>query len=320
MEYRAVGRSGLKVSALALGGWTTFGGSVRDGRVITEIIHAAFEAGINYFDMADVYARGACEQAMGRVLAQFPRQALVLASKCFWPMSESPNDRGLSRKHIVESVTASLRRLGTDYLDLYFCHRHDPDTPLEETIEALDDLVRQGKILYWGTSEWSGAQLRQAHQVAGDRRRTAPRVEQPQYSLLHRQRVEEEVRPDALECGMGLVVWSPLAMGLLTGKYDQGLPEGSRLARLEWLREKVYSEEVLGRTRRLSELAARSGHTPAQLSLAWLLAQKGVSSVITGATSVTQLRENLAALEVTLEPEVSAELESIFPPGGALPF
>ncbi|GIW72833.1 MAG: voltage-gated potassium channel [Planctomycetota bacterium] len=314
MEYRPLGRAGTRVSAFGLGGWTTYGGSVTDPAAVRAIVHAAFDAGINLFDMADVYARGECERLMGQALRELPRERLVMTSKVFWPMSEDVNDRGLSRKHIMESVHKSLRRLGTDYLDLYFCHRWDPDTPLEETARAMDDLVHQGKVLYWGTSEWSGEQLRAAWQLAGQSNLYPPQVEQPQLSLLVRRRFESDVAPAARELGMGLVVWSPLASGLLTGKYDGGLPAGSRLARIEWLREEWLREEHLARVRRMKPLADELGCSRAQLALAWAAAQPGVSSVLLGATSVEQLRENLGALQVRLSEEVLRQLDEIFPP------
>lgn len=314
MPYRRLGEAGIKVSALSLGGWTTFGSSVTDPATAAAILRAAYEAGVTFFDIADVYARGEAERVMGSVLRQFPRHELVLSSKVFWPMSDDVNDRGLSRKHILESVDKSLKRIGTDYLDLYFCHRWDTDTPLEETARAMDDLIRQGKILYWGTSEWTGAQLRAAHAVAERRNLSAPVVEQPQYNLLVRDKVEGDVRPAASEFGMGLVVWSPLASGVLTGKYDDGIPSGTRLDRIEWLRQSGLTDERRERVKRFGQLAADSGISRARLALAWTLAQPGVSSVITGATAPEQLAENLAALSVTLSDELRVGLDAIFGP------
>ena len=245
MTHRPLGRCGPKASPFSPAGWTTFGGSVSDQGQVDAILTAAFEAGVNFFDIADVYARGQSETMMGRTLARFPRHELVISSKVFWPMSDDVNDRGLSRKHIMESVEKSLARIGTDYLDLYFCHRYDSETPLDETARAMDDLVRQGKVMYWGTSEWTGAQIRAAHELADRRNLYGPQVEQPQYSLLVRDKVENDVQPATEEHGMGLVVWSPLASGLLTGKYDEAVPTDSRLGRIDWLRESVMTEDRL---------------------------------------------------------------------------
>ena len=314
MTYRALGRCGTKVSTLSLGGWTTYGGSVTDMALVKSIVHAAVDAGINFLDLADAYARGGCEEIIGKAVADIPRQKLVISTKCYWPMSDDPNDRGLSRKHLFESIHRSLRRLGTDYVDLFFCHRYDAETPLEETVRAMDDLVRQGKVLYWGTSEWTGAQLRDAHRIAGERSAYAPQVEQPQYSLLVRKKVEEDVRPAAKDLGMGLVVWSPLASGVLTGKYDSDVPAGTRLARIDWLRKDLLTEERLARVRMFRKVADDLGVSRTQLALAWAAAQDGVSSVILGATSVEQLRENLSALSVKVDDAVRAKLDRVFPP------
>jgi len=313
MPYRPFGRCGAKVSAFGLGGWTTFGGSVTDEKTIRDIIHAAYEAGVNFFDIADIYAKGESERAMGKVLREFPRHELVISSKVFWPMSEDVNDRGLSRKHILESVEKSLKRIGTDYLDIYFCHRFDPETPLEETARAMDDLVHQGKVLYWGTSEWSGEQLREAHRLCETRNLYRPQVEQPQYSLVERRKFERDVRAAADELGMGLVVWSPLASGLLTGKYDAGIPAGSRLDKIAWLREGILTPERVAQVKRFKQIADELGCSRAQLALAWAAAQPGVSSVITGATRVEQWTENLGALKLALSPATSKALDDLFP-------
>ncbi len=313
MTYRPLGQCGTRVSAFALGGWTTFGGSVTDPASVREILLAAYEAGVNFFDIADAYAKGECERAMGLVLRDLPRHELVISTKAFWPMSDDVNDRGLSRKHLFESIDKSLRRLGTDYVDLFFCHRWDPETPLEETARAMDDLVRAGKVLYWGTSEWTGEQLGQAHAIADKRNLYAPQVEQPQYSLLVRRVVERDVAPTAKRLGMGLVTWSPLGSGVLTGKYDAGVPAGSRLERIDWLREKILVDSTLERVRKLALIAADAGCTRAQLALAWTAAQPGVSSVITGATSLEQLRENLGALDVAMTPALAQRVEALFP-------
>jgi len=314
MQYRRLGTAGAKVSAFGLGGWTTFGGSVKDDALTRKILHAAFEAGVNFFDIADVYAKGEAERAMGKALADLPRHRLVISTKLFWPMSEDVNDRGLSRKHVMESVEKSLKRIGTDYIDVYFCHRPDPETPVEETIRAMDDLVHQGKILYWGTSEWSGAQIHDACRLADERGWYRPQVEQPQLSLLVRKRFEEDVRPQADDHGIGFVVWSPLASGLLTGKYDAGMPKGSRLEQIEWLRKGLLVPDKIERVKKMKPLADALGCTRTQLALAWAAAQEDVSSVILGATSVAQLEENLGALDVKIDAATSKKLDEIFPP------
>jgi voltage-dependent potassium channel beta subunit len=297
---------------LGLGGWTTFGGSVKDQKTINDIIFSAFENGVNFFDIADIYAQGESEIVMGKAFRELNRSSLVISSKLFWPMSEEVNDRGLSRKHIMESVEKSLRRIGTDYLDIYFCHRYDTETQLEETVRAMDDLVRQGKILYWGTSEWTGAQLRDAHKIAREFRAYAPQVEQPQYNLLAREKFETDVRPTTDELGMGLVLWSPLSSGILTGKYDDGIPEDSRMARMGWLRESILTPENVRRAREMKKWADELDCTRAQLALAWAAAQPGVSSVILGATSLKQLQENLGANRVKISPKVDQELKALF--------
>jgi voltage-dependent potassium channel beta subunit len=312
MAYRPLGKCGTKVSALGLGGWTTFGGSITDEEKTRDIITAAYEAGINFFDIADVYARGEAERMMGRVLSDFPRERLVISSKCYWPMSDDVNDRGLSRKHVRESVEKSLARIGTDYLDLYFCHRYDPETPLDETVRVMDDLVHEGKVLYWGTSEWTGAQIEEAHTIAEKRIAYGPQVEQPQYSLLARTKVERDVAPAAKRRGMGLVVWSPLASGLLTGKYDRGVPPNSRLERIDWLRDQLRTDANVAKVREMKTVADRLGVSRTRLAIAWCLANDAVSSVILGATSVEQLKENLGALQVPIDDQTKKDLHAVF--------
>jgi voltage-dependent potassium channel beta subunit len=312
MPYRRLGQAGLKVSALSLGGWTTFGGSIADHDVAAVIIRRAFDAGVNFFDIADVYAKGDAELQMGAVLRHLPRHELVISSKVYWPMSDDVNDKGLSRKHIIASVDNSLKRIGTDHLDIYFCHRFDDDTALEETARAMDHVIRQGKVLYWGTSEWTGAQLRDASAICDRRNLYAPVVEQPQYSLLARAKLEGDVLRQAQSLGMGLVVWSPLASGVLTGKYDDGVPPGSRLEKLGWLREKFLTGESLARVKAFDVVAKDVGTTRSRLALAWALARPGISSVITGATSRVQLDDNLAALSVNTTPELMTRLDQIF--------
>nr|MBN1229336.1 aldo/keto reductase family protein [Anaerolineae bacterium] len=313
MKYRRLGNSGLKISEISLGGWLTFGRSVSDQRLARDIIVRAYDSGINFFDIADIYAQGKSEEAMGQVLRLFPRHTLVISSKLFWPMSDDVNDRGLSRKHIMESIDRSLKRIGTDYLDLYFCHRWDEETPLLETIRAMDDLIHQGKILYWGTSEWTGEQIQQAVDLAEKHNLHQPQVEQPHYNLFVRKRFETEIMPTASDNGMGLVTWSPLRSGLLTGKYDNGIPGGSRLEREEWLRDMV-TDKNMDKVRQMKTVADDLGVSRAELAIAWILRQDTISSVITGATSVQQLESNLKATEVELTDDVVAALNAIFDP------
>lgn len=313
MTYRRLGESGLRVSALALGGWINFEEKIPEDEA-RAIVTTAYDRGVNFFDLADVYGHGKAEAWMGGMLSDFPRHTLVLSSKVFWPMSDDVNDRGLSRKHILESIDKSLARLGTDYVDLYFCHRADPETPLLETARAMDHLVRQGKVLYWGTSEWPAEKLVEVHGLCDRHGLYPPLVEQPEYSMLVRERVEEEVVPTAAARGMGLVTWSPLAMGMLTGKYDDGVPEGSRLDRIGSFRKSYLTDENVARVRELADVARERGCTRAQLALAWILRLRTVSSVITGATALSQLEENLGALDVELDGEALARIDAILDP------
>ncbi len=313
MHYRRLGRSGIKVSELSYGAWVTFGNQLGE-KEAREIIHAAYDRGVNFFDNADIYAKGQAEILMGKAIQGLPRPALVLSSKVFWPTMPGPNGRGLSRKHIMESIHASLRRLGTDYLDIYYCHRFDPDTPIEEVVYTMNLLIQQGKILYWGTSEWTAAQITQAVHLARQHHLLPPVVEQPQYNMFHRRRVEVELAPVARELGIGLTTWSPLYSGILTGKYNEGIPEGSRasLESMAWIRDRITPQRIAV-VRQLSALAAELGLTTAQLAIAWLLRRKEVSSVITGATKLAQLEENLGAAEALekLTDEVLDRIEAI---------
>jgi voltage-dependent potassium channel beta subunit len=311
MKYRRLGRAGMKVSTVSLGAWTTYGGSVQDKKLITDIVAKAFEKGVNFFDNADAYARGAGETFMGEVFAdlEIPRHQLVLSTKVFWPMSDGVNDRGLSRKHVLESIELSLERMQTDYVDVYFAHRYDPETPMEEIVEAFSDVVRSGQAHYWGTSEWSAAQIAEAHTLATAHGLVAPVTEQPQYSLLYRERVEGEILPVTEAKGIGLVVWSPLAMGMLTGKYDDGVPEGSRFAANDGFRERFFTDANVARIKALKPIADDLGITRAQLALAWVLRQSGVSSVITGATKVAQIEETVAASDVDLDAATVQRIE-----------
>jgi voltage-dependent potassium channel beta subunit len=314
MQYRYMGKSGLRLSALSLGGWTTYGASVKDEDTVGSIIKHAYESGINFFDISDIYEKGEAEISMGKVFKDLPRSELVISTKCFWPMTEDVNDTGLSRKHIMESIDKSLKRIGTDYVDIYFCHRPDPNTPAEETACAMSDLIKQGKVLYWGTSEHSADQLHAATTGAKEWYAYPPRVEQPQLNLVARHRYHTEVQPAVEELGMGVVTWSPLASGLLTGKYDDELPEGSRLKRSENLRNSYLTDDNKQRVKKFKAIANDLGVTRAQLAIAWCLAQKSVTSVITGATKLDQLKANLGALKIKITEEVSKRIDEVFPP------
>jgi aryl-alcohol dehydrogenase-like predicted oxidoreductase len=318
VEYRRVGNSGLEVSEISLGAWLTFGSSV-ERRGTREMVERAFGAGVNLFDTADVYANGAGEEALGYALRGIPRQHAVIASKCFFPMSDRPNDRGLSRKHIFESVEGSLRRLGTDYLDLLQCHRADPDTPVEETVCAFEDLIRQGKLLYWGVSEWPAPRIEAACASADQRLAYRPISNQPQYSILRRG-IESEVLPTCERQGLSQLVFSPLAQGALTGKYRDGQRPGrSRGAdpRRNVFMSAFLEPESLARVESLRPLAADCGLSMAQLALAWCLRQPGVASVIVGVTRPSQLDDNLAAAGVALPDEVLERIDALFPPPAA---
>ncbi len=310
MEYRRLGQSGLRVSALSLGGWINFERKLPEADA-RDIVARAYGQGINFYDLADVYGHGEAERWMGGMLREYPRHTLVISSKVFFPMSDDVNDRGLSRKHILESIDRSLANLGTDYLDLYFCHRPDPHTPLLETARAMDDLIHQGKVLYWGTSEWEPQGLAAVCELCAQHGLTPPQVEQPQYSLLHRERVEQRVLPVAEAYGLGLVVWSPLGMGMLTGKYDSGIPRDSRFGREEWSREQYVTDENRRIVLALRPIAQELGLTRAQLALAWVLRKQAISSAIIGVTSVAQLDENLGAVGVTLADEVLSRIERV---------
>jgi aryl-alcohol dehydrogenase-like predicted oxidoreductase len=314
MEYRNLGRSGLVVSEVSVGSWLTLGSSV-DRAGTREIVHRAFDLGVNLFDTADVYSSGAGEEALGYSLRDIPRRYVVIATKCFFPMSDRPNDRGLSRKHIVESVEDSLRRLATDYIDLIQCHRHDPNTPIEETVRAFDDLVRQGKVLYWGVSEWRAAQIVDACRYADALRAVRPIANQPQYNLLRRG-IEEEVIPVSRREGLSQIVFSPLAQGALTGKYSGGRrPSGTRAA--DHVRNVFMNafleRKTLADADRIAPLAAELGISMAQLALAWCLAEPNVASVITGVTRVSQLEDNVKASGLRLPGEILQQIDAIFP-------
>jgi voltage-dependent potassium channel beta subunit len=305
MLYRRLGRTGLQLSALSFGAWVTFGRQVGRSQA-RELLALAYDQGVNFFDNAETYNAGEAERLMGDVLAdlRFARDSYCVSSKVFFGAVQNPRptQRGLSRKHVVEACHQALERLRVDYLDLYFCHRPDPDTPIEETVAAMDMLVLQGKVLYWGTSEWPAEAIHEAHRIARENRLVAPAMEQPQYNLLHRERVEVEYASLYEAYGMGTTIWSPLASGLLTGKYNAGVPADSRLAQpgYEWLREGVlgHGDERLGKVRALQPIAADLGTSLAQLAIAWCLLNPHVSTVMLGASRREQLEQNLGALAV----------------------
>jgi voltage-dependent potassium channel beta subunit len=312
VKYRRLGRSGVKVSEISLGSWLTYGGSVAEERA-RACIHKAYELGINFFDTANVYMRGTAEEIVGRALKGFERDSYVLATKVYFPMGEGPNDRGLSRKHIIEQCHASLERLGVDYLDLYQCHRYDEDAPLEETLRALDDLVRQGKILYVGVSEWTAVQIADALRLAEEMNLERIVSNQPRYNMIQRQ-IEAEVIPLCEREGVGQVVFSPLAQGVLTGKYRAGeTPEqGTRAADPESNRfmQQVMNEEVLSAVGKLSSVASDAGLSMSQLALAWVLQHDNVSSAIIGASRPEQVEDNAEAAGVRLSTQVVSEIDS----------
>ena len=306
MQYRRLGGSSLLLSALSFGAWVTFGAQVGRGTA-RELVAAAWDHGVTFFDNAENYAHGAAEQVMGDVIAdlRLPRDGYCVSSKVMFGSADEPRptQRGLSRKHVTDACHAALRRLRVDYLDLYYCHRPDPDTPIAETVSAMDALIRQGKVLYWGTSEWPAAQIREAHRIARAQHLHAPTMEQPQYNLLHRERVELEYAPLYAELGLGITTFSPLASGLLSGKYAEAMPADSRLGHADraWLQRVVVGnpgEERLQRAHRFAVLAQELGATPAALAIAWCLRNPLVSSVILGASRPEQLLQNLHALEL----------------------
>jgi len=290
----------VKVSELSLGAWVTYGGQVGE-EVATECMSAAYDAGVNFFDNAEAYSGGNAEVVMGNVIKKlgWRRESIVVSSKVFWG-GEGPNDRGLSRKHVIEGCRNSLRRLQLDYLDLYFCHRPDPNTPIEETVWAMNHLLDEGLILYWGTSMWSAEDILKACEIAKDRGLIPPQMEQPVYNLLQRDKVEKEYLPLYSKIGLGTTIWSPLASGLLTGKYSRGIPKGSRasLKSYEWLRDNVVTTQNVETVRQLEPITKDLGCTLAQLALAWCARNKNVSTVITGATSREQVLENMQAAQV----------------------
>lgn len=316
MHYRRLGKSGLKVSELSLGSWVTYGGQVGDDAAKRCMI-AAWESGVNFFDGAEAYAKGEAELSMGRILKQlgWRRESLVLSTKIFWG-GDGPNDVGLSHKHIIEGVNAALKRWQVDYLDLAFCHRPDPNTPIEETVRAWDILIKQGKVFYWGTSEWSAADIITAIRIAREHGLTPPVMEQPQYSLLARERFEKEYAELFRDYGYGSTIWSPLASGVLSGKYDHGIPEGSRMTTpgYEWLKDRVATPANLAKVKQFETIAKDLGSTRSQVALAWCLKNPNVSTVITGATGPEQVHENMKALDVVpkLTDDVMQRIDALF--------
>lgn len=318
MQYRRLGTAGLKVSELSYGSWVTYGNQM-DAKAARECMAAAWDHGVNFFDNAEVYAAGESERLMGEALKKlaWPRLKYVVSTKFFWGITDGPNEKNtLNRKYLMQAIDGSLKRLQLEHVDLVFCHRPDPDTPIEETVWAMHDMIRQGKALYWGTSEWSAAEIMAAWQVAERHHLAKPVMEQPQYNLLHRQRVEQEYRRLYDDIGLGLTTWSPLASGLLTGKYRKGVPKGSRgaIPRMAFLVEGLTDKRRNAAVDKLDAIARSLDCTPAQLSIAWCLANPRVSTVITGASRVAQVRENLKAADVVqrLDAGTRARIEALF--------
>jgi voltage-dependent potassium channel beta subunit len=316
MEYRRLGASGLKVSLLSFGSWVTFGPQLNDDLAM-ESMTTARDAGVNFFDNAESYGGGDSERIMGRVLGKlgWPRRSYVLSTKLFWGLSSGVNmNNTLNRKYLMQAIDGSLERFGLDFVDLLFCHRSDPETPVSETVWAMHDIVASGKALYWGTSEWPAEALLEAYEICDRHHLRRPTMEQPEYNLLSRQKVETEYLPIIERYGLGLTTWSPLASGLLTGKYLDGIPEGSRgsLEGYEWLRRALTNEKGNAKVRELKAIADDLGCSLAQLALAWCAHNPHVSTVITGASRPSQVVENMAALEVLgrLDDEIIARIEA----------
>jgi len=318
MDYRIMGRTGLQLSVLSFGSWVTFHKQIEDNTA-DSLMGMAYDAGINFFDNAEGYAHGESEMMMGRVLKQknWDRSSYVISSKVFfgWRKSNKPNQSGLSRKHIFEACHEALQRLQLDYLDLFFCHRPDPKVPIEEVVWTMHNLIQQGKILYWGTSQWSGAEIMEAHRVAQQYNLIGPSMEQPQYNMFERYKVEMDYLPVYKNAGLGTTIWSPLAAGFLTGKYLQGIPEDSRLAinGFDWLKDRWLQEEKINKLKKLVAFADSLGVSMASLAIAWTINNPHVTTAILGATKKEQLTENLKALDTLklLSPEVMGEIEKI---------
>jgi len=310
MQYRRLGHSGLKVSELSFGSWVTYGSQV-DTQSAVECMAAAWDAGVNFFDNAEVYARGMSETIMGEALKQLKwrRAQAVISTKFFWGIADGPNEKNtLNRKYLMQAIDGSLKRLQLDYVDLVFCHRGDPNTPIEETVRAMSDMITQGKAMYWGTSEWSADDVRAAYEIAERHHLHKPVMEQPQYNLFSREKVEKEFARLYGDIGLGLTTWSPLSSGLLTGKYKDGIPADSRAALkgYEWIAERVTDAGKIAQVEKLRPIAGDLGCTISQLALAWCLKNPNVSTVITGASRVSQVHENMKALEVV--PKLTVEV------------
>ncbi len=319
MEYRRLGKSGLKVSTLSFGSWVTFAYQV-DVRDAAEMLKVAYDGGVNFFDNAEAYAKGRAEVIMGKALKNlgWRRDSYCVSSKVMFGSVDdpAPTQRGLSAKHVFEACHQALERLQVDYLDLFFCHRPDPEVPIEETVRTMHNLIAQGKVLYWGTSEWPAEDIFEAHRIARENNLTPPTMEQPQYNMFERARFEKEYAPLYDGPGLGTTIWSPLYSGLLTGKYNDGIPDGSRLTvdNYKWLKDRVVGDDdKIVKVRQLSDLAAEIGTTTALMAIAWCAKNPNVSTVILGASKVEQLRENLRAMDVVelLTPDVMARIEGI---------
>lgn len=319
MEYRRLGKSGLQLSILSYGSWVSFKNQI-DDKIADELMGIAYDNGINFFDNAEAYAGGESENMMGRVLKMksWDRTSFTVSSKVFFGIQGKdikPNQNGLSRKHVIEACEAALKRLQVDYLDLYFCHRPDKNTPIEETVWAMNTLIQQGKILYWGTSEWSGVEIMEAHRVAQEYKLIGPTMEQPQYNLFERNKVEKEYLPVYDFVGLGTTIWSPLASGLLTGKYNNGIPENSRLAlpEMSWLKDKVMADDRIKSIKNLDKIAKELGVSLAELSIGWCIKNPHVTTAILGATKKQQLIDNLKSIDVMnkLTPEILVKIDDI---------
>lgn len=317
MEYRNLGKSGLQVSLFSFGSWLTFGKQIKDNTA-EDLMKAAYDGGVNFFDNAEIYARGESERVMGEVLKKmkWARDTYIVSSKAFFGTGgKLPTQVGLHRKHLVEACDAALQRLQLDYLDLYFCHRPDKSTPIEETVWTMHNLIQQGKILYWGTSEWSAQEIMEAHMVARQYNLIGPTMEQPQYNMFWRDKLEVEYSQIFKTVGLGTTIWSPLMSGLLSGKYNDGYPKDTRLdiEGLEWLKDRTLAEDKIEKTRKLTVLAKELGMSMAQMALIWCTKNENVSTVILGASKTAQLEENLKALDMTdkLDAEVMEKIEVI---------